>query len=128
MSGPSVPAGYRLGDGWRSVDQALGYVCTDDKGDKRPEGYHAALYLHADGERGACADHAVAAGALVPLVANAEPERCSCDESLALRAQLREAAAHVGELLTVRTGPSDRARVSDAARAWLKAYLAKGGA
>jgi len=127
VSGAAVPAGYRLGDGWRPVDLVHGYVCTDVKGNNGLGGDHGALYMHADGERGACADHAVSAGALIKT---STPEPCSCEESLALRAEIREAAAHVGDLLALGMArlSKEQARKRDAAREWLKAYLAKGGA
>jgi len=62
-------------------------------------------------------------------VSDAEPEQRPGEE--ALRAQLREAAAHIGDLLAIppsscRTLEQHKQR--DAARAWLKAYLSKGGA
>lgn len=65
----------------------------------------------------------------------ATPSPCSCDESLDLRARLREAAGHIGELLAPipETANAFQAAVNkaanrEAARSWLRVYLGRGGA
>lgn len=58
-------------------------------------------------------------------------ERCACSESLALREQLKVAAAHVGELLLNfderAMADPERATKRMAARAWVTDYIARNG-
>jgi len=55
---------------------------------------------------------------------------CNCDQALALKAQVREMAGHLGELLALMpaTDSPETNATRDAARVCLSAYLAKGGA
>lgn len=116
------PAGYRFGAFWGPAPSEWWCTYVESNGDDCE-----ARAAYSDGDdNGACEPHAEAIGAIV---------KSAPDDSDALREQLREAAAHVGELLapmpeTADAGKAafDKAAKRNAARAWLTAYLAKGGA
>lgn len=146
-AGATIPAGYRLADGWVLLASQMEWLCTYDGSCPSEAVYGVDQEPDERNGFGACAAHAVRAGALVPVGAEVvsegpplrslgeilrapprlslsvnKPEVCACAESLVLREELASGAAHLATLLDL-TGNTVEAR--EAARRWLDGLEAR---